>query len=116
MRKTDELKKESLSKTETKHLKNSRPIHIANSEKVCSGKNTKGMVNDPLHKVITYGSNQPSQQKPKTVLGLIIPSSLNSRRYTQDEIKEGFQVSGILIGLTEISHWKHASSFKKREA
>ena len=45
-----------------------QPIQIAaKDEKVCSGKNTKGVVGQKFVKEIghvIYGSNQPSQQKP----------------------------------------------------
>lgn len=46
--------------------------HIAQNEKVCSGKNTEGVSQQPFAKEITgasHGLNQPSQ-KPKIEMGL----------------------------------------------
>ena len=43
-------------------MKNSQLIHIAKNEKLCSGKNINGVVEQPFDKkimVVTRGLNQP---------------------------------------------------------
>lgn len=76
-----------------KMQKNCQPIHIVKNNKVFI-ENNKGMTGQLLHKEITHGFNQPSQQK----LGIY------QQRHCQfalkgtktDERQEGCQTSWIL--------------------